>query len=416
MARRPTSPRSPALLVLLLSAPPVTGLAQVTPFLRPYEPAGSSVVFRPSADSEAARARFPLRPGAGPVALHPHAVVRVLRGEGFALGALPEQETSIQTVEPGLLARIGRRWRADATATWTRYSNPAFTDTSDSALTLSGDHAAGFWRLQEQARFESSTSLLMETAAQTRTRRGGGGLSLERDLGLGRLLEAGLEHSRTRVVAVGSESFPVAPPWNETNARLRFTRRLANDLNATLQLAAGRMGSSSADSRQTRPGLGIRWQVAERFQAGAEISRETREFEGSPRRVLRSDLGAVRCEYAPVATTRLTLEAARSVSPSFTAGEVNREGLVRAGLRQRLLGRLQIGANWIRRHQDYLSTAAPGGLTRHDRSGTLDLALSCALLRRMSLTVLHRATRNTSSLAGYGFRSRQYGAELSARF
>ena len=404
------------MLALLLSALPATGLAQVTPFLRPTEPAGSSVVFRPSADSEAARAKFPLRPGAGPVALHPHAVVRVLRGEGFALGALPEQETSIQTLEPGLLARIGRRWRADATATWTRYSNRAFTDTFDSAFTLSGDHAAGFWRLQEQARFESSTSLLMETAAQTRTRRGGGGLSLERDLGLGRLLEVGLDHARTCVVTVGAVSIPVAPPWDDANARLRFTRQLSNDLKGTLLFSAGQTSSSAADSRQTRPGIGLRWHLAERFQVGAEISRETREFKGSPGRVLRSDLGAVRCEYAPAASTRLTLEAARSVSPSLTAGEVNREGLVRAGLRQRLLSRLQFDSAWVRRHQDYLSTAAAGGLARRDRSRTLDLALSCALLRRLNFTVLHRATRNTSSLAGYGFSSRQYGAELSARF
>lgn len=408
--------RPSALLLAAFAALAVVAPAQVTPPLWSGEPSGGAVVLRPPPAAESTWPRLSSPTAAGPVALHPHAVVRLLHGEGFALASLPEQDTSILTAEPGLLARLGRRWRADYTATWIRYSNRAFADTLDSALTLAGEHAAGFWRLQEQARFESSTSLLMETAAQTRTRRRGGNISLERDLGRGRLLETGLEHSRTQATTVGAAEVPIAPSWTETAARARFTRRLTPELHTSALLAAGRTGGAGADSRYVRPGLGMRWQAGERLQLGAEISRETRSFTSSGTRVLHSTVTGLRGEYSPAGATRLTFEAARTLSPSFSAGEINRQSLLRAGLRQRLLGQVHFDAAFLRRHHDYLPVATGVPLARTDRSRTFDFALSSSLLRRISISLLHRSTRNDSSFTGRGFRSRQYGAELNARF
>ena len=91
--------------------------AQLPAFPDPVSP-GSGVVITPF--REAGSPEWPKVPSAGRVKLHPHILVRALRGEGFALAALPEQDTSILTTEPGVLARIGRHWRADYTATWNR--------------------------------------------------------------------------------------------------------------------------------------------------------------------------------------------------------------------------------------------------------------------------------------------------------
>lgn len=415
MPRVPTVTPRGALLITLLAAPPASGLAQLPPSPWGEVTPGAAVVFSPSPDAGPSLPRLPSAAAAGPVALHPHALFRLLRGEGFVLGSLREQDTSIQTTEPGLLARIGRHWRADCTATWTRYSNPALTDTFDSALTLAGEHAAGFWRLQEQARLDSSTGLLLETAAQTRTRRRGGSLSLERDLGRGRLLEAGLDHSRTRVTDIVETTVPVTPKWTESAARVRYTRRLAPDLHASASFTEGRTGSDGADSRYLRPGVGMRWQAGDRLRVGAEVSRERRAFDSGMGRILRSDVTGLNCEFTPSPAMRVTLEAGRTLTPSFAAGEVLRQGLWRAGLRQRLLGQLQFDANFVRRHQDHVPAVSGAALARTDRSRTLDLTLSCRLLRRLEFSLVHRTTRNISSLGGYGFRSRQYGAELSAR-
>lgn len=403
----------PAKVAAILLVCAATPHAQISPFAGPVS-TGSSVVITPFRE-----AGIPDRPGGpatGRVHLHPHFLVRVLRGDGFALAALPEQDTTILTTEPGLLARIGRHWRADYTATWNRYSNPAFTDTFDSALVLAGEHEPGLWRLREQARMETSTSLLIETAAQTRTRRRGLNLELERDLGRGNLFDAGLDHTRTRVETVGLSILPVTPRWTETAARLRLTRRLAPDLHGSAFAHAGASAALETDSRQVRPGLGLRWRLGDRLQLGAEYSREWRRFRIEPRVLLQSDVVGARAEYSPWSATRLTLEAGRTLTPSFVAGEVTRQQLLRANLQQRLIGRLQFNAGILQRHQDSLPATGVGHLARTDRSRAIDLSVSCALLRRLNVSLLHRSTRNDSSLPGLAFRSRQFGVETHARF
>ncbi|MEY4089691.1 MAG: hypothetical protein RJB55_1962 [Verrucomicrobiota bacterium] len=413
MLRAPSAAR-PAFLAAALLPTAASAFAQVVPATWNPEPPGGSVVINPFRESGTG-SRPPLGE-AGRFGLHPPARVRVLRGDGFALAALPAQETSILTAEPGILARLGKRWRADYTATWTRYSNPVFTDTFDSSLVLAGEHNAGLWRLQEQARFESSTTLLIETAAQTRTRRRGGHLAFERDIGRGNLIDATLEHTRTRLTTVGAVSAPLAPLWQESAARARLTRRLAPEFHGSAFVHLGRTDAAQSDSEHLRPGLGLRWRAGERVQLGAEYSREIRRFREEPRRSVHTDVIGVRGEYSPGSATRFAVETGRTVTPSFLPGEVNRQSLVRASLRQRLLGRLHFDATWVRRHQDSLPTVYTTVSARTDRSHTIDLNLSCGILRRLNFSLLHRSTRNTSSFAGYGFRSRQYGAELSARF
>ena len=387
--------------------------AQLPAFPDPVSP-GSGVVITPF--REAGNPEWPKVPSAGRVKLHPHILVRALRGEGFALAALPEQDTSILTTEPGVLARIGRHWRADYTATWNRYSNPAFTDTFDSTLVLAGEHEPGLWRLREQARLETSTNLLIETAAQTRVSRRGVNFELERDLGRGNLIDAGFDHTRTNLDTVGNAMLPVTPNWRESAARLRLTRQLARDLHGTAFVHAGTTAAQETDSGQARPGAGLRWRVGDRLQFGAEYSREWRRFRDEPRRSLRSDVLGARAEYSPLAATRFTLEAGRTLTPSFLAGEVTRQSLLRANLRQRFLGRVQFDAGLLRRHQDSLPAAGGVPLTRTDRSRSLDFSISGALLRRLNVTLLHRSTRNDSSLPGLAFRSRQFGVETHARF
>ncbi len=400
-----------ALTLTLLGAP---AAAQLTPPLLSPESQGRSVAMGPSRDGGAAGRSAAAAPGR--FGLHPHVLVRLLRGDGFVLAALPAQETSILTTEPGILARLGRRWRADYTATWTRYSNEAFTDTFDSSLVLAGQHTAGLWRLQEQARFESTTSLLIETAAQTRTRRRGGHASFERDLGRGNVLDAGLESTRTRIMTVGTVAAPVTPLWTESSARLRLTRQLAPAFHGSAFVHAGRTDATQSDSEHLRPGLGLRWRGGDRLQIGAEFSREVRRFRDGPRRSMHTDVVGARAEYSPGTATRLTIETGRSVTPSFLPGEVSRQSQLRTSLRQRLLGRVHFDAAYLRRHQDLLSTLNSSAPSRTDRSHTVDLTLSCALFRRLHLSLLHRSTRNESSQAGLGFRSRQFGAELSARY
>jgi hypothetical protein len=411
---RPSRGPRPAFTAFVLTLLGAPAGAQITPQLWSPEPPGRSVVISPFREGGSAERSASSEPGR--FGLHPHLLVRLLRGDGFALAALPAQETSIFTTEPGILARLGRRWRADYTATWTRYSNQVFTDTFDSSLVLAGEHTVGQWRLQEQARFESATSLLIETAAQTRTRRRGGHASFERDLGHGNVLDAGIEHTRTRIMTVGTVAVPVTPLWTESSARLRLTRRLAPDVNGSAFVNAGRTDATRSDSEHLRPGLGLRWRVGDRVQLGAEFSREARRFRDAPRRSMHTDVVGARAEYSPGASTRFTLESGRSVTPSFLPGEVSRQSLQRASLRQRLLGRVHFDAAYLRRHQDSLSTLDSSAPTRTDRSHTLDLNLSCALFRRLNLSLLHRSVRNVSSLAGLGFRSRQFGAELSVRY
>lgn len=413
MLRATRSLRATAVAAALLpAAAPST--AQVMPFTLNPAPAGFSAVLNPFLDRAAGDRPAGAEPGR--FGLHPHLMVRLLRGDGFALAALPAQETSILTTEPGLLARLGRHWRADYTATWTRYSNPAFTDTFDSALVLSGEHHAGFWSVREQARFESATSLLIETAAQTRTRRRGAHLSLERDLGRGNQIDATLEHTGTNLTTVGAYAAPVTPRWRESAARARLTRRLAPAWHASAFVHTGRTEAARSDSAHLRPGISLLWRAGDRTQIGAEYSREVRRFREESGRSLHTDVIGLRGELSAGPATRLTAEAGRTVTPSFLPGEVSRQSLQRASVRQRLLGRLHFEAAWMNRHQDSLPATDASAPLRTDRSRTIDLTLACGIFRRLNLSLLHRNTRNSSSLAGHGFRSRQFGAELSARF
>src|SRR5687768_17736149 len=59
----------------------------------------------------------------GPISARPHVFYRLTDSDGILRVPGQPTTTTINTLSPGLLVEIGRRWTADYTPTWTTYTH-----------------------------------------------------------------------------------------------------------------------------------------------------------------------------------------------------------------------------------------------------------------------------------------------------
>lgn len=342
----------------------------------------------------------------GGVTLHPHVAYTMLYGTGLLSGPGREENTFLNTLAPGLGLSLGPRWYVDYTPSLRFYSSPAYQDTVDQAVYLSGQVDWAAWQFKLAYSFLSTSDPLVETASQTAQDTHQLDLGANRNLGEKTSLQLGFNQALRF-----TENYTDSLSWSTTDwLDYEFNRRLG----VALGLSAGYDDMDPGTDMTSERVLGrIRGTLGTRFTYSLSGGLEWRQFldTGAPARVSPTVDGSL--AYRVFETTDLNVHFAHELDTSYYADQYTESTRFGGGLRQRLLRYLYLSLNGEYSTANYLSPSGGSVSQREDDNLSVQVALSTVLLKRLQVSVFYRHAEDQSDRAGYSFDSNQLGLSLS---
>ena len=267
---------------------------------------------------------------------------------------------------------------------------------------------AGFTdgEIQFVQRYTNTNSPRIETGRQTHEETDLTSLTVSYGFGQRTRLEVQLSQNLRYI-----ESAPNAYDWSDQN----FLHYLVSE---RLDLAAGfGVGYTKVDPgidmSYTRPLVRVGWRPTDKLSFDVHGGTEQRHFRSAGAANLNSPTYGAGAYYQPFLYTTLSLAAERAVSVSYFADQVNDNRSWTAGLNQRLLQRLNFNASASHTSTRYLPVGSSIVTSREDTSDSYNLRLGTAFLRRGSIGVVYQHTKNSSTVTGYSFTSKQIGLEIA---
>jgi hypothetical protein len=344
-----------------------------------------------------------------PFTLNPHLYYRFLYEYGVQVRPNHPETTLIDTFAPGITVEIGPQWTIDYTANWDVYSNSAFKNTLGHSVSIVGMSTLDDWTVKLTQGYVYSSEPLVETAVQTTEQDYKTAIDISRELGRQFLTETVLNQD-LRYALLFTDSYQ----WSVDEwLHYRFTAQL----DAAVGGSAGYVHEShGSDSNYTRPETEISWQPTEKIEITANGGLEHRVFLDYPRTSLDTPTYDLSAQYSPFQTTKFILDFVHEVSPSLFANESTRISREDLGLTQRLLGKIFLTGKIGHDVVSYISTGQTNGIARNDAQTTMNLSLSTSFLKRGTVSLVCYRTRNSSTDAGFGFVTTQFGVDLSYRY
>jgi hypothetical protein len=352
----------------------------------------------------------------GPVLVRPHFSHEVTHGTGLFRALGSNEKMTMQTLSPGVLIEAGTRASADYTLTRKWYSSRSLSDSTDHNTWLRGGMTTDDWKFGLSGNYGTNTNILTETGGQTREEIYATSAEISHRLGQKSELEVNGGH-----LANSSHSLAEVPIWPDSEWVLwTASAGLHYHLSPTLSFALGLASGydkieSSPDMKHHRPFIKIRWQPTKKLSLAAEIGMERRCILTKMRQRETNSVYDVALSYNPLEPTRLTLSAARNVSPSYFSGESTQTDSWSVGLEQRFLKRIFFSAGISQNRREYDALTQIISQSRGDRFDSYNLRISTAILRNGTVAVFHQHSRNRSTLASYRYESDQIGAAFTYR-
>ena len=430
------------LLAICLATPASVALAQsvIPPVEGGAPPAATSPRRAGSTNAPAPASTSPSSPftWAG-LSFAPHVLYRLLYTDGLLTQPGQPLTTYVQNVAPGISIQAEDRWLFDYTPTWKFYSNRKFRDTLDHSVLLNGQFPWKTWPVFLSQTYVDSSEVTIEAARELRQ-----------------------QTASTTVTTVHPFSQQYALQLDGTQD-LRF-RESANDvftwsgtawlndqLAPTLQVGAGASGGymhiyHSPDIRNMGPTARIMWQPAPTITFDVECGLQRLSFESGGRSALNTVIYHGAVEYRPFAETRISLTAARAVTPSIFTNDLTRSESLGVALRQRVFGHFQatLGYNEGRSHYIITRTSisrettvvpvtdADGNIIgyqttttttptivftdRNDVVRAVNLRLATTWLKRGTVAIAYYRSQNHSNAPGYGFITHQIACDVTWRY
>jgi hypothetical protein len=352
----------------------------------------------------------------GPIEFHPHLLYRLTYADGLEAQAIGQgTKTIINELSPGMLLVLGSHWSLDYTPTLRYYSSSRFQDGVDHSVSLNGATAYQDWTLGfKQSFFYSDSQPLVETGGQISQEQYvtalNAGYSINHDLSL----ELGLDQNfRFTGQGAAGQSFADVREWSTMDwVNYMIAPRLIISSGAGLTYDNVLSGSDIvAENLEGR----VTWHPTQKLGMTLSGGFEESQFLSAGATDLLTPIFAASAFYQPFEHTILSLDASRSVSPSYFLNSVNENTSVTGSLQQRLFARLYFGVSGGYRITTYLLTSGGHSQSREDDGTFVSVRLSTQFLKRATAAVFYQANQNRSSSALYQYSSTQVGLELGYR-
>lgn len=345
----------------------------------------------------------------GPLDLHPHFFYRFLYATGVQSSPGSPHDVISEDVSPGLLVGLGRNWTLDYTPTWTLYSNKHFHDTLDHAVALNGGATYGDWVFGFSQTYTRSDSPLIVTGGQTEQEVFG--TVLTGSYRFNSVLSMDLSANQNFTY---TDKFTDTREWSTMDwLNYQFWPRLDGSVGVGGGYENVSVGiDSTFEDYQGR----VNWRATDvtSFQLHGGV--EDRQFLSSSTGDLLNPIFGAEVRYKPFEVTAIAVDADRAVVPSPFLDEITETTDVTTILNQRLLKKLFLNVGGGYHWATYVSTSTGTQTGRRDRYYSVDVSLTCVVLKRGTVAVTYDHSETSSTQAGLGYSSNQYGLQFGIQY
>jgi len=353
----------------------------------------------------------------GPVVFYPDLNYQFFFATGILSQPGQPQDTFMNLISPGLAATIGSHWKLEYIPTLSFYSDPAFQNSFDQNILLSGKTQYEDWTYN----FKQSCSLTKDVQVQT----------------------AQQTEEQNYITTVGAQyELNDSTFWDfRANQSLLFLHNLPGSVGNSLDWlgfsslnyrwapnfsAGGGIGAGynpvefGANMIYQQVQANLTWKIAHKLDLVANGGVEFRQFLDSTQPQLISPISAVTLNYRPFEGTSLSFNSSRDVSAAYYENLATQTTSINATLLQRALNWLTLGVSGGYFATSYHSTGAPGVnfayAGRMDKLTSIGASLNTPFLKHGTASAYYTYSHNSSNEAGFSYTSNQVGFQLSYRY
>jgi hypothetical protein len=349
----------------------------------------------------------------GPFQLRPFGAYRYTYGNGLNATPGRQEKTSIHQISPGVAIQSPHlTFRYSPSLSY--YSNDAFENHVDHAASAAGHFGVGDWRFSLSHSFSKSSSPLIETGAQTEQQTHSTVLSALYQYSQKTSFNFNLSQNIQEADALNSSTGWSSMNWlnyhwsEETVFGIGLgggytTQDFGFDM--THEQIQGRVG--------WRPGAKLSFDL----NGGIEL----RQFVDSPFDDQVNPIFGASVSYQPWEPTTFFLSANQSVGSSLLQTQTTENRGVTAGLRQRLLGTLNLdlfGGYSTVEYKGFGQVPTGNDLetNRTDDVLSFSATLGVTIFTKGNISIFYQRSENDSSTEDFGFTSNQYGFQIGYHF
>jgi hypothetical protein len=370
-------------------------------------------------------APVPLGPGIslwGPFDIHPRLLYTFEYGNGIEAEPGQPSETAINIISPGFLLDMGRHWSIDYTPTFSFYSSSAFKDTTGEAVSLRGTWSTENWVYTLSQGYVSTTEPLIETGAQTAQESYQTAINATVQMGSRLSLQLGVNQNFRDAQALTDLHEWTTQDW------LNYQEGSKLSLGIGLTLGYDELDVGSSMPFEEVQGR-ITYHPGNKLTLTVSGGAEDRQFIDPSAPPLISPVFTVALQYVNQLTT-ITLNANRTVTPSFFANEVEVTTSVSGSIQEQLSKKISIGADASYStipltsiepgpQPEFFIGAAPRTTLQEVQNQTVTsyrVDLSYAVVERANLSVFYTVRDSSSGQAAFSYWSHQVGLSLSYQY
>ena len=355
----------------------------------------------------------------GPVSFRPSLSYSFLYGTGIQSSPGNQQASVVQTVSPNFLFVVGSHWTLNYSPSWTFYSSRQFRNSLNHAATLSWGTSYEDWTLGFSQSFTRSDSPTIETGAQTEQESYSTAINASYQFNDKMSLDMGLSQNFNYVGNGGSSATQLG---NLANSKAWSTMEWLNyqfwpRFNAGIGAGGGyTIQDGSPDSINEQYQARVNWRATDKISFQLSGGLEDQQYLSGGASALLTPIFSGTIQYQPFKQTQLSLNASRSVSPSYFQNQDTETTSFSAGLSQRLLQKFNLGLSGGYAKTDY--TAANTGIAAGSSYDTYSFSasLSHSLTKRGTISVNYSYSDNQSNAQGYSYTSNQIGFQIGYQF
>jgi len=353
----------------------------------------------------------------GPINFLPHVLYSLSYARGLQVAPGQRVNTTINEIDPGILLQIGNHWLLDYTPILRYYTSASFRDTWDNQVVLSGATMYRDWTFGFSQGYTSSSEPLVETAGQLDTEtyltifnatyRMGQSLALE--------LNASQNFQFVDQTIPGQQLtdwyFWSTTDWLNFLVSSNFSAAAGAGFEYDEMKVGPDMTAWSFEGR-------LKWHVNTNLDLVAAGGVQDRQFLSSAEPDLLRPIFSVAAYYQLFQPTRLFINAGRTISPSYFAGQLTENTTVSGGVNQRLLQKLFLNVTGAYGKAVYRNTTIPPISTIGTDFDTtsVNVSLTTSFLRRATASIFYQWTSYSSTSALYNYSTTQFGLYLGYRF
>jgi len=354
----------------------------------------------------------------GPYVLRPHVNYSFVYGTGLLTSTNHPVNSIIQTISPGATLDLGQHWSVDYSPSLVYYSNKQLPNSANQAATLNGGTRYGDWTFGLSQTYTLATSLLAETAQETKQEEYVTSLNAEYAISDRWLATFGVSQD-----ILDNTGFNSSKTWS-TSEGLNYT--FWKRLTVGISVGDGYVALKENGDQQYQSFQGtLNWRATDKLSLSLSGGFEEQEFSTVGEANALNPIFNAAIQYLPFQGTQLSLNASQTINTSDLYILANSQITTTVGVSidQRLFKKFYLNLTANYNQNDFTQSAVSinttngpvtifQGSQRSDTAYTFNASLSHSFLKRGTLSLTYQNTQSASNTKGYGYNSNQVGINL----